>query len=132
MIATTEDNGREYRYSFCTWSTPRNDSFQDIEQCARVGIEAVGLWEAKFRHGEDEKIEQALRRAGLRAGVVIPHHWTILPTPLDPAGMALDWRSKARGICKSIERLARFKPVGILVGCGVSGILITGWALSST
>jgi hypothetical protein len=53
--------------------------------------------------------------------LVIPRHWTILPTPLDPAGMSLDWKSKAQGICKSIERLARFKPVGILVGCGVSG-----------
>ncbi len=50
----------------------------------------------------------------------MPHHWTTLPTPLDPGGY-VDWKTKCDGICKSIVRLAKLNPIGIMVGPGVSG-----------
>jgi sugar phosphate isomerase/epimerase len=111
---------RDVRYAVNAWCLPNNNSLQDIEQSARIGAGAVGLWEGKFRDGEDDAISEAMRRHGVRAGIVMPHHWTILPTPLDPGGY-VDWKTKCDGICRSIRRLARFDPVGIMVGPGVSG-----------
>jgi sugar phosphate isomerase/epimerase len=111
---------QDIRYAVNAWCLPNNNSLQDIEQSARIGAGAVGLWEGKFRDGEDDAIGEALRRHGIRAGVVMPHHWTILPTPLDPGGY-VDWKTKCDGICRSIRRLARFDPIGIMVGPGVSG-----------
>jgi len=111
----------EYRYAVNSWCLPRNTSLQDIEQAAQIGAGAIGLWEGKFKEGEDELIAAALAKHGVRAGIVMPHHWTILPTPLDPGGMTYDWRTKSQGICRSIKRLARFNPLGIMVGPGVSG-----------
>jgi sugar phosphate isomerase/epimerase len=111
---------QDIRYAVNAWCVPNNNSLQDIEQSARIGAGAVGLWEGKFRDGEEDAISEALRRHGIRAGIVMPHHWTILPTPLDPGGY-VDWKAKCDGICRSIRRLARFDPVGIMVGPGVSG-----------
>ena len=108
------------RYAVNGWCLPNNNSLQDIEQSALVGAGAVGFWEGKFREGEDPSLIEALRRHNMRAGIVMPHHWTILPTPLDPEGY-VDWKTKCDGICRSIRRLARFEPVGIMVGPGVSG-----------
>src|SRR5690606_952780 len=91
-----------------------------IEQAARTGAEAVGLWEGKFGPGDDDAIAAALDKHNIRAGIVMPHHWTILPTPLDPGGY-IGWETKTEGIIKSLKRFARFKPLGIMVGPGVSG-----------
>ncbi|MFM9969342.1 MAG: sugar phosphate isomerase/epimerase family protein [Burkholderiales bacterium] len=111
----------EYLYAINTWCTPKNTWLLDIEQSAAVGALAVGLWESKFRDDEDEAVLAALEKHGLRAGIVMPHHWTILPTPLDPGGIAIGWEKKCEGICEAIRRFAKFKPVGLMVGPGVSG-----------
>jgi sugar phosphate isomerase/epimerase len=111
----------EYLFAVNAWCMPRNSSLQDIELTARVGAGAIGLWEGKFSDGEDEAIAAALEQHHVRAGIVMPRHWTILPTPLDPGGMRSDWRAKSEGICRSVRRLARFRPLGIMVGPGVSG-----------
>jgi len=116
--AAAEPSG--YLYSVNCWCLPNNDSIQDIAQSARTGAKAVGLWEGKFRNGEDQAIAEALQAHGVRAGIVMPHHWTILPTPLDPEGY-VDWHTKCDAICESIARLAPLNPVSIMVGPGVSG-----------
>jgi sugar phosphate isomerase/epimerase len=113
-------SGQDFLYAVNAWCLPNNNSIQDIEQSAAIGAGAIGLWEGKFAEGEDDKILEALKRHNLRAGIVMPHHWTILPTPLDPGGY-VDWKTKCDGICRSIRRLARFDPIGIMVGPGVSG-----------
>jgi sugar phosphate isomerase/epimerase len=111
----------EFQFAINAWCLPRNSSLEDIAQSAAIGAGAIGLWEGKFKAGEEDAIEAALDAYKMRAGIVMPHHWTILPTPLDPGGMTYDWRSKSEAICRSIRRLARFKPIGIMVGPGVSG-----------
>ncbi len=121
MIGASEPLPADYLYSVNGWSTPRNSVFEDIEQSARIGADAIGIWEGKFIEGGDEEIAAALGNHDIRAGIVMPHHWTILPTPLDPGGMSQDWREKCAGICKSVRRLAQFDPIGIMVGPGVSG-----------
>lgn len=120
-VTVSPRNKPEYNYALCTWSTPKNGAIQDIEQCAAAGIEACGLWEAKFKPGEDGKIEETLAKHGVKAGIVMAHHWTIMPTPLDPSGLKLDWKTKAEALCKSVDRMARFKPVAMMIGGGASG-----------
>ena len=108
------------KYTVCCWSTPRNSWREDIEQCAAIGAQGVGLWEGKFGDGDDAAILDAMGEHGIAAGVVMPRNWTILPTPLDPQWTG-DWKAKTDAICASIERLAKFRPAGIMVGPGVSG-----------
>jgi sugar phosphate isomerase/epimerase len=107
-------------YGVSEWSTPKNGVFEDIEQIARTGGTGIGLWEAKWQPQEDAAVQEALQRHGLTATMCIPKDWTILPTPLDPKGPQ-DWRARVDIICAGIHRLARFSPVAILVGPGVSG-----------
>lgn len=107
-------------YGVSEWSTPKNGVIDDIEQIARTGGTGIGLWEAKFEPGQDAEILEALQRHKLTASMCIPQDWTILPTPLDPKGPK-DWKVRVDVICKGIERLAKFSPVAILVGPGVSG-----------
>jgi sugar phosphate isomerase/epimerase len=117
----TENAAPEYKYAVCCWSTPKNTSIQDIEQCAAIGAQAVGLWERKFAPDEDGAIEDALAKYKIRAGIVLPSNWTIFPVPLNPEAASLTWKDLCTTMVKSIHRLARLKPVGVLVGPGVSG-----------
>lgn len=113
----------EYKYSVCCWSTPKNSSFDDIEQCAAIGAQAVGLFEQKMAEGEDDAIAEALADHGIQAGILVPRDWTILPAPLNPKAMEqkLTWRDMSANIAASCRRLARFDPVAILVGPGGHG-----------
>lgn len=121
MSRKPESASTEFKYTVCCWSTPKNNSIQDIEQCAAIGAHAVGFWERKFAADEDDAIEEALAKHGLRAGIVVPTNWTILPVPLNPQGASLSWKETSASIAASIRRFARFKPVGVLVGPGVTG-----------
>jgi sugar phosphate isomerase/epimerase len=116
-----EATAPEFKYAVCCWSTPRNSSFDDIEQCAAIGAQAVGLWERKIQPGEDEAIEEALSNHKIDAGILVPNDWTLLPVPLNPAAASLTWRDLSARIAASCRRLARFKPKAILVGPGGHG-----------
>lgn len=109
-----------FNYSVCCWSTPKNDVFQDIEQCGTLGA-AAGLWERKIEPGQDERVRQALDAHGIRAGILVPNDWTILPAPLNPSASALTWRELSARIADSCRRLASLDPVAILVGPGGHG-----------
>ena len=111
----------EYKYSVCCWSTPNNSCIEDIEQCAAIGAQGVGLFEQKIAPGQEEAIAEALDNHQLEAGIVVPHDWTILPVPLNPEAAKLTWRDLSSNIAASCKRLARFKPAGILVGPGGHG-----------
>lgn len=111
----------QYKYSVCCWSTPKNNCLEDIEQCATIGAQGVGLFEKKISVGQEDEIADALRRHGLQASIVVPNDWTILPVPLNPAAAKLTWRDLSSNIANSCRRLAKFNPVGILVGPGGHG-----------
>lgn len=123
MTNSETKSAAEYKYSVCCWSTPKNTSVEDIEQCAKIGAQAAGLFERKMAPDEDEAIEEALAKHGVRAGILVPRDWTILPAPLNPEAMAkkLTWKDMSANIAASCKRLARFDPVAILVGPGGHG-----------
>ena len=120
-ISETAPRASEYKYSVCCWSTPKNSTLDDIEQCAAIGAQGVGLFEKKMEAGDDEAVEEALHEYGVQAGILVPHNWTLLPVPLNPEVASLTWRDLSSSIAASCKRLARFKPVGILVGPGGHG-----------
>lgn len=123
----TTPNGKdavaEYKYAVCCWSTPKNNSLEDIAQSAAIGAQAVGLWERKIAPGEEEAVQQALHEHQIQAGILVPNDWTILPVPLNPAAASLTWKDLSNNIAASCKRLARFNPLAILVGPGGHGNL---------
>lgn len=110
----------KFKYAVCCWSTPKNDCFQDIEQCATVGA-AAGLWERKMEAGQEEGIKEAFHAHGVTPGIFVPSDWTILPAPLNPRAASLTWRDLSSRIADSCRRLAQFNPHAILVGPGGHG-----------
>lgn len=111
----------KYKYAVCCWSTPKNSSFEDIAQCAAIGADAVGLWERKIGPGEDELLREALAEHGIKAGIMVPNNWTILPVPLNPGAATQTWRDLSADIAESCRRLAKFEPAAVLVGPGGHG-----------
>src|SRR5262245_41085225 len=110
------------RYAVNGWSTPHNTAMQDIEQVARTGGQAVGLFEPTMGQGEDERLLEAMREHGLKSSFFVPRVWSILPVPFNVPGTETDPVARTEIICQSIPRLAPFEPEVIIVGPGVTGV----------
>jgi sugar phosphate isomerase/epimerase len=111
----------EPRYAVNAWSTPHNTVLQDIEQIARTGGKAIGLFGGKFVAGEEPLYLEAMHRSGLEASYCVPTVWTILPTPFNVPGIPSDPRQRTDLICEGMQQLAPFKPAAFIIGPGVSG-----------
>ena len=109
------------KFAMCSYSTPHNSIYDDIEQSAEVGAAAVGLWEGKFVAGEDEKVLQLMAERGLATSTAVPERHSILGIPFDLPGTPKDPKERTELICASIERLARFSPSVIAVAPGTTG-----------
>jgi sugar phosphate isomerase/epimerase len=110
------------RYAVNSYSTPHNSIFDDIEQVARTGGQAVGVWEGKFADGDDNRIADALQAHRLGTSFAVPAMHAILSIPFERPGSPTDIQQRTDLICASIERLARFCPQVIAVAPGTSGI----------
>ena len=111
----------EPRYAVNEWSTPHNTVLQDIEQIARTGGQAIGLFGGKFVDGEDALYLEAMERHGLVASYCVPAVWTIYPTPFNVPGIPSDPQQRADLACEGMARLAPFRPAAFIIGPGVSG-----------
>jgi sugar phosphate isomerase/epimerase len=111
----------EPRYAVNAWSTPHNTVLQDIEQIARTGGKAIGLFGGKFVAGEEALYHEAMQRQGLEASYCVPAVWTILPTPFNVPGIPSDPRQRTDLICAGMQQLAPFEPTAFIIGPGVSG-----------
>jgi sugar phosphate isomerase/epimerase len=111
----------EPRYAVNEWSTPHNTVLQDIEQIARTGGKAIGLFGGKFVPGEESRYLEAMQRNGLVASYCVPTVWTILPTPFNVPGIPSDPHQRTDLICEGMRQLAPFKPTAFIIGPGVSG-----------
>jgi hypothetical protein len=110
------------RYAVNSYSTPHNSIFDDIEQIARTGGQAVGVWEGKFTDGDDNRIADALQAHRLGTSFAVPAMHAILSIPFERPGSPTDIQQRTNLICASIERLARFRPQVIAIAPGTSGI----------
>jgi sugar phosphate isomerase/epimerase len=109
------------KFAMCSYSTPHNTIHDDIEQSVEAGAAAVGLWEGKFVDGENEKLLELLESTGLATSTAVPERHSILGIPFDLPGTPKDPAERTELICRSVERLAKFKPAVIAVAPGTSG-----------
>jgi len=109
------------RFAMCSYSTPHNSIYEDVEQSAAVGAAAVGLWEGKFVEGEDEKLLELMESHNIATSTAVPERHSILGIPFDLPGTPKDPAQRTDLICRSVERLAKFKPAVIAVAPGTSG-----------
>ena len=109
------------QFAVCSYSTPHNSIYDDVEQSAQVGAAAVGLWEGKFVDGEDEKLLELMETRGISTSTAVPERHSILGIPFDLPGTPKDPKERTELICASIERLAKFKPTVVAVAPGTTG-----------
>jgi sugar phosphate isomerase/epimerase len=110
------------RYSFTAYCTPHNTAFYDIEHAVAIGADGIGLSELKLQPGQDEQVREAMEQAGLTATFCVPQSHTLLGTSFGRLkGASLSLHQRIDLIGTSIERLARFDPVAIVVAPGATG-----------
>ena len=108
------------RFAICSYSTPHNTIYQDIDHAAEVGA-AVGLWERKFVDGEDMKLLEYLEEKGVEVSTAVPERHSILGIPFDLPGTPKDPQARTDLILRSVERLSQFKPAAVAVAPGATG-----------
>jgi sugar phosphate isomerase/epimerase len=91
----------------------------DLEAYAAAGLDGIGIWELKLpQDGDDGEAFEAFERSGLESASAVPLVPSILPLPR--LGGPTDPAERIDAFCQSIQRLAHFRPSGIvcLTGSG--------------
>ena len=110
------------RYSFTAYCTPHNTAFDDIRDAIATGADGIGLSELKIEAGRENELGEAMERAGLISTFCVPQSHTLLGMPFGPAaGQRLSLPRRIDMIAASIERLARFDPLAIVLAPGATG-----------
>lgn len=110
------------RYSFTAYCTPHNDAFDDIRDAVAIGADGIGLSELKIEAGREHELHEAMEGAGLAATFCVPESHTLLGMPFGPASrLDLTLQQRIDMISASIERLAKFDPLAIVIAPGASG-----------
>ncbi len=100
--------------------TTLSSSFaEDLRVYAAAGADGIGIWELKLADGRDAEALELLEGSGLASTSAIPAVPSILPLPL--LGGPDDPATRVDALCASLERLAPFRPSGIvcLTGTGL-------------
>jgi sugar phosphate isomerase/epimerase len=99
-------------------TTFRSGFADDIRAYAAAGLDGIGVWEMKLGDGPDAEALELLEESGLGSASAVPAVPSILPLPL--LGGPDDPAERLDAICTSLERLAPFRPSGIvcLTGTG--------------
>ena len=93
-------------------STLAADFADDVRTYAAGGVDAIGIWEMKLGEGPDDEALEVFRASGLGAASAVPGVPSILPLPLLPGPE--DPHERIDTILRSLERLAPFRPTGIV------------------
>jgi sugar phosphate isomerase/epimerase len=90
----------------------------DVRLYAAAGLDGIGVWEGKLPEGGDAQSLELLAESGLASAAAVPRFPSILPLPL--LGGPEDPAERVEALCASLERLAPFRPSGIvcLTGTG--------------
>lgn len=99
--------------------TTLSSSFaDDLRLYADAGVDAVGVWELKLADGSDAEALELLEASGLGRASAVAAVPSILPLPL--LGGPADPSERLDALCASLERLAPFRPSGVvcLTGSG--------------
>lgn len=107
------------RVSVSQITTLRSSFAEDVRDYAAAGLDGIGVWELKLGEGGDSEALEALEASGLASAAAVPTLPSVLPLPL--LGGPEDPAERVDGFCRSLERLAPFKPSSIvcLTGTGL-------------
>jgi sugar phosphate isomerase/epimerase len=107
------------RLSVSQITTLRSSFAEDVRDYAAAGFDGIGVWELKLGEGVDAEALEALEASGLESAAAIPAIPSVLPLPL--LGGPEDPAERIDAFCRSLERLAPFKPSSIvcLTGTGL-------------
>ena len=107
------------RFSISQVSTLAASFADDVRIYADAGVDAIGIWEMKLGEGPDDEALELFRASGLGAASAVPLVPSILPLPLIPGPE--DPRERIDAILRSLERLRRFGPTGVVCLTGPGG-----------
>lgn len=106
------------RVSVSEITTLSSSLADDLRVYAAAGADAVGIWELKLADGGDAEALELLEASGLGSASAVPAVPSILPLPL--LGGPDEPAERVEALCRSLERLAPFRPSGVvcLTGSG--------------
>ena len=107
------------RLSVSQITTLRSSFAEDVRDYAAAGLDGIGVWELKLGEGADTEELEALEASGLDSAAAVPAVPSVLPLPL--LGGPEEPAERVDAFCRSLERLAPFKPSSIvcLTGTGL-------------
>lgn len=109
------------RFSISQISTFRASFAEDVEAYRGVGAEGLGIWEVKLPEGADAEALEALEASGLASTNAVPLVPSLLPLPLmEGPG---DPQARIEAVCRSLHRLAPFRPESVVCLTGPAGDL---------
>jgi sugar phosphate isomerase/epimerase len=108
----------EPRVSVSQITTVRSSFADDVRLYAEAGLDGIGVWESKLGEGSDAEALEALGASGLESAAAVPAIPSILPLPL--LGGPEEPAERVESLCASIERLAPFRPSGIVCLTGTA------------
>jgi sugar phosphate isomerase/epimerase len=108
----------EPRVSVSQITTVRSSFADDVRLYSEAGLAGIGVWELKLPEGSDAEALELLEASGLDSAAAVPAVPSILPLPL--LGGPEDPAERVEAYCASLERLAPFRPSGLvcLTGTG--------------
>jgi sugar phosphate isomerase/epimerase len=106
------------RVSVSQITTFRSSFADDVRDYAAAGLDGIGIWELKLPEGGDAEALERLEASGLGAASAVPAVPSILPLPL--LGGPEDPAERVDAICRSLVRLAPFRPSGIVCLTGTA------------
>ena len=99
--------------------TTLNASFaDDVRAYAAAGLDGIGIWELKLGEDGDAEALELLEASGLATAAAVPAVTSILPLPL--LGGPDDPAERIDAYCRSLERLAPFRPSGLVLLTGTA------------
>ena len=108
----------EPRVSVSQITTVRSGFADDVRLYAAAGFDGVGVWEQKLPDGGDAEALELLAASGLDSAAAVPVFPSILPLPL--LGGPDDPSERIESFCASLERLAPFRPTGVVCLTGTA------------
>lgn len=109
------------RFSISQISTFRASFAEDVEAYRGAGVEGLGIWEVKLPEGADAEALEALEASGLASTNAVPLVPSLLPLPLmEGPG---DPQARIEAVCRSLHRLAPFRPESVVCLTGPAGDL---------
>ena len=109
------------RFSISQISTFRASFAEDVEAYRGAGIEGLGIWELKIPEGGDAEALEALEASGLASTNAVPLVPSLLPLPLMEGPD--DPHERIEAVCRSLHRLAPFRPEAVVCLTGPAGDL---------